>query len=60
MSVAILAALPPLIMLYIAIVNPEYIEPLFTTTPGLILLVAGGMLMALGVFVMSRMVKIDV
>jgi tight adherence protein B len=60
MSVAILAALPPLILLYIAIVNPEYIEPLFTTTPGIALLVGGGVLMALGVFVMSRLVKIDV
>ena len=60
MSVAILAALPPLILLYIAIVNPEYIEPLFNTLPGLVLLTAGGILMALGVFVMSRLVRIDV
>jgi tight adherence protein B len=60
MSVAILAALPPLILLYIAIVNPEYIKPLFNTLPGLVLLTAGGILMALGVFVMSRLVKIDV
>jgi tight adherence protein B len=60
LSVAILAALPPLILLYIAIVNPEYIEPLFNTTPGLILLAGGTVLMALGVFVMSRLVKIDV
>lgn len=60
LSVAILSCLPFGIMLYIAIVNPEYIEPLFTTVPGMILLVGGGMWMALGIFVMTRMVKIDV
>ena len=47
-------------VLYIAIVNPEYIEPLFATLPGLILLVGGGLWMALGIFIMTRMVKIDV
>jgi tight adherence protein B len=60
LSVAILSALPPLILLYIAIVNPDYIQPLFNTTPGLTIFIGGGVLMALGVWVMSRMVKIDV
>ena len=60
LSVAILAGLPFFILLYISIVNPDYIEPLFTTTPGIILLVVGGTLMGLGIFIMSRIVKIDV
>jgi tight adherence protein B len=60
LSVAILSALPFLILLYLAIVNPEYITPLFTTTTGIILLVAAGSMMGAGIFVMSRMVKIDV
>ena len=60
LSVAILSALPFLILLYLAIVNPEYIKPLFTTTTGIILLVAAGSMMGAGIFVMSRMVKIDV
>ena len=59
-SVAILACLPIGVMLYISVVNGEYIKPLFTTTPGLILLVGGGLWMALGIFIMTRMVKIDV
>lgn len=59
-SVAILACLPFGIMLYISIVNGDYIKPLFTTTPGLILLIGGGLWMALGIFIMTRMIKIDV
>jgi len=60
LSVWILSCLPFGIMVYIAAVNPEYIEPLFTTLFGKILLVTGALWMALGIFVMSRMVKIDV
>jgi tight adherence protein B len=60
LSVAILAGLPFFILLYISIVNPDYIEPLFTTLVGNILLVAGGLWMALGIFLMTRIVKIDV
>jgi tight adherence protein B len=60
LSVWILSVLPFGIMLYISIVNPDYIEPLFTTLFGKVLLVTGGLWMGLGIFVMSRMVKIDV
>jgi tight adherence protein B len=60
LSVAILSALPFLILIYISIVNPDYVRPLFTTGVGIILLVAAGSMMAAGIFVMSRMVKIDV
>lgn len=59
-SAAILSVLPFLVMLYIAIVEADYIEPLFTTTRGLVLLIGGGLWMAIGIFVMFRMVKIDV
>jgi tight adherence protein B len=59
-SVAILACLPIGIMLYIAVVNGDYIKPLFTTAPGLIMLIGGGLWMALGIFIMTRMIKIDV
>lgn len=60
LSVAILSALPFLILLYISIVNPDYVDVLFTTTPGIILLVFGGLWMGLGIFIMTRIVKIDV
>jgi tight adherence protein B len=60
LSVAILASLPFGILLYLTIVNPEYVRPLFTTTAGLVLLVVAGTLMGLGIWVMTRIVKIDV
>ena len=60
LSVTILAVLPFFILLYMAIVNPDYIEPLFTTTAGIIILIGGGLWMALGIYVMTRIVKIDV
>lgn len=60
LSVAILSALPFLILLYMAIVNPDYISPLFTTFGGIALLITGGVMMSLGIFVMTRLVKLDV
>ena len=59
-SVGILAGLPFVIALYLAIVRPEYIGLLFTTTAGNVMLVFAILLMVLGVWIMSRMVKIDV
>ena len=60
LSIAILAALPFGIFLYLAWMNPEYVNPLFTTMIGRILLIVGGTLMAAGIFVMTRIVRIDV
>ncbi len=59
-SVAILAALPFVIMLYLAIVRPDYIALLFTTTIGIVMLIVGGALMAAGIWAMTRIVRIDV
>jgi tight adherence protein B len=59
-SVGILAAIPFFLLIYISIVNSEYIKPLFTTTPGIILVTAGGICMGLGIYIMTRMIKIDV
>jgi tight adherence protein B len=59
-SVVILSVLPFLILLYLSIVNPDYVEPLFSTTAGLALLAGGGTLMGLGIWVMTRIIKIDV
>jgi tight adherence protein B len=60
LSVGILTALPFFMVLYISVVNPEYIKPLFTTTPGLAILIAGATLLAIGVAVMRKIIKIDV
>jgi tight adherence protein B len=60
LSIAILSALPFGIFLYLALMNPEYVAPLFNTMLGRILLLVGGSLMAAGIFVMTRIVRIDV
>jgi len=60
LSIAILSALPFGIFIYLALMNPEYVNPLFTTMIGRLLLLFGGALMAAGIFVMTRIVRIDV
>jgi tight adherence protein B len=59
-SIGILSALPFGIFFYLLLVNPEYIGLLFTTNMGRIMLLAGAALMASGIFVMTRIVRIDV
>ena len=59
-SIAILSALPFGILAYLAVMNPDYVSPLLTTMIGRILLAVGGTLMGLGIFVMTRIVRIDV
>jgi tight adherence protein B len=60
LSMVILTALPFLLLIYQAIVNSEYVKLLFTTTPGLFMLIIGASLMGVGIFWMTRIVKIDV
>jgi len=59
-SVGILTVIPFALLLYMAVVNPEYVGLLFNRTIGIALLTVGGILIAIGIFIMSRMVKIDV
>jgi tight adherence protein B len=59
-SLVILVALPFLMALYLAIVNPRYIRPLFVTTAGLVMVAVAILMMVAGIFIMSRIVKIDV
>ena len=59
-SIAILTALPFGLFLYLSLVNPEYVAPLFKDPMGQIMLLAGGTLMGAGILVMKRIVRIDV
>jgi tight adherence protein B len=59
-SIAILSLLPFGIFFYLVIVNPDYIGLLFSTMMGRLMLIVGGALMGLGIFIMTRIVKIDV
>ena len=60
LSAVILVAIPFFIGFYINMVNPEYLDLLFSRPVGRIMLITAAILMALGIFVMSRMVKIKV
>lgn len=59
-STYILAALPILVGLYMAVVNPDYISLLFTTQIGLVMFVSASALLGLGILWMRKVVKIDV
>ena len=60
MSAYILCALPPGLVLYMLAVNPTYVHPMFTTPLGWAMLAAAVVLMGIGAFWMSRVVKVDV
>jgi tight adherence protein B len=59
-SIAILSFLPFGLFAYLAIVNPSYVSLLFTTGIGIIMLLVGGTLMLTGIYLMTRIVKINV
>jgi tight adherence protein B len=60
LSALVLAALPPLFLLYLLIANRSYVEPLFTDPRGLILLAGATLWLAIGGFWMSRLVRVEV
>jgi tight adherence protein B len=59
-SAYILLALPPGVMLYEALTNRSYLDPLFTTGIGWLMLGAMGGMMGLGGFMMKRMIKLEI
>jgi tight adherence protein B len=60
MSAWILAGMPPAIFVYMMVVNPTYLQPMLVTPLGWAMLAAGVVLLAIGGFWMSRVVKVDV
>ena len=59
-SAAIIGALPFIIAILVYLSSPSYIMPLFTTSTGHIILAFSGIWMSIGVFVMKKMINIDV
>jgi tight adherence protein B len=59
MSAYVLAGLVPVLFLMMRMVNPVYLEPLYSGT-GLFVLIGCGVLVVTGLFVILRMVKIEV
>lgn len=60
LSAYILIALPILLLLYMTGVNRSYVSLLWTTVPGIIMLVAGAIGMVIGTLWMNKVVKIEV
>ncbi len=56
----ILTGLPPIIGIYMMFANPEYIEVLYTTVQGFILLGVAAFMLALGGFAMAKLSKVEV
>ena len=60
LSAIILACLPPGFLIILSITNRTYIEPLFSTGLGLLMLIGASVWLCIGVFWMSRMVKVEI
>ena len=60
LSMKIMIALPPLLVLYMIAVNPNYMKLLWTTRAGWLMIAGGSVLLILGVFLMRKLVKIRV
>ena len=60
LSAYILGGLPFGIAGFVSITNPDYLEPLYTTLPGLVMLAVAGTLMLVSFFFMARIIKIEV
>ena len=56
-SALIIGSLPPIVIILISMTTPSYLSILFYEPRGQMLLGGGGLWMALGVFVMSRMIN---
>ena len=59
-SAAIIGALPFCIMLALYVLNPDYLQPLFSTRIGNIILTVSAGWMLTGVIVMKKMINIDI
>ena len=59
-SAGIIGALPIVVAVLVSIVSPAYLLPLVTTPIGQVCLGIGGIMLATGIFVMTRMVKFEI
>lgn len=59
LSCWILGALPPVFLLYLVLTKYDYVEPMFTTALGWLMVVGMSVLLAVGVFWMSKVAKVN-
>jgi tight adherence protein B len=60
LTMALLMALPPVIVVLMLLINPGFIQPLFTDPLGHALIVGGITLQTMGYFVIRRIIRIQV
>jgi tight adherence protein B len=60
LSAMVLGGLPPAFLLYLMFANHDYVIVLFTTPIGIAMLVGAAMILSVGIFWMSRIVKVEV
>lgn len=58
-SAGIIGSLPFVVGTLVSVVSPTYLVPLFTTSMGHIWLGVGAVMLALGIFIMNRMIQFD-
>jgi tight adherence protein B len=56
-SAFIIGAMPPGVMILIQLMTPSYMEPMFNDPRGHLMLLGSGVWMAMGIFVMRRMIN---
>ena len=56
-SAGIIGSMPPVVMILVSITTPSYMLLMFTDFRGQIMLLVGGTWMAIGIFVMKRMIS---
>jgi tight adherence protein B len=60
LSAMVLGGLPPAFLMYLLLANRDYVIVLFTRPMGLAMLIGGAMWLGVGVFWMSRIIKVEV
>lgn len=60
LSAVILCGLPPVFALFLITTNPDFLRPLYADARGIAVSVFGVVWLVIGVFAMSRIVKVDV
>jgi tight adherence protein B len=60
LSAVILSLLPPAVMGFVLLTNGGYMTPLFHTGLGLVLIIGAVAMLGIGIFWMSRLVKVEI
>ncbi len=60
LSAYVIGGLPPAFLVYLLLVNRDYVMPIFTEPMGWVMLAGAALLLGIGAFWMSRLVKVEV